>query len=351
MKKRVIGLLLAVAFCVSILAGCGASSKTAANFSEAKADMASAQAMAPVKEEPKKAEPKAEAMKEMKKTSADQAANGAAPADKKAGVSAVTTGSTERSAVNAILEQRKIIRNANVTVEVENFDEAYGKIKTLINGFGFIQESNIRTEKVYVDSKEKLIKRGTVVIRVDKQKFEDVLSGISGLGVQTEQLIKTDDVTEQFFDVESRLRLLKYEENRLEQYLNKISDPDTIFKTESRLTDIRHEIESLTGTLKKWSDLVELSTITINMNEKSPAGSKITEVKSYSDRLSGGLNESMKGVVKFFGELLIFIVSALPVLIVLALLVWLGFAIYRRAARAKRKGSGITYNKDDGQSM
>ena len=121
--------------------------------------------------------------------------------------------------------------------------------------------------------------------------------------------IKSDDVTDKFFDIESRLRLLKYEESRLEEYLKKITDPDTIFKTEARLMEIRHEIESLTGNLNKLSNLVQLSTITINMSEKIPAGEK---AGSYWQRLASGFTESFKGVVGFCAESLIVVVAALP---------------------------------------
>ena len=54
-----------------------------------------------------------------------------------------------------------------------------------------------------------------------------------------------------------------------EEIFEKVEDPDIIFKTEKQLTEIRHEIETLTGTLNKLNDLVELSTITINMDEKA----------------------------------------------------------------------------------
>ena len=281
----------------------------------------------------------------------EEAAAAPAPKTMDSSAAAVTENNTASSDVaNAILNQRKIIRNANVTVEVDDFDVAYGKIKTQINGFGFVQESNIKKEKVYVNSKEMLITKGVVIIRVDKDKFDDVLYGIKGLGLMTDENIKSDDVTEKFFDTDSRLRVLKLEESKLEQYLDKLTDPDTIFKTESRLTDIRQEIEGLTGTLKKLSDLVDLSTITINISEKSAVPNEPDKPKSYWERLFGGFTASFKGVIHFCGEFVIDIAQAIPVLILLGLLGFAVWGIYRKFYK-KRISKAAEKSKNDDMQM
>jgi hypothetical protein len=86
-------------------------------------------------------------------TAADAEASNGSSAAKPAGqtdgqaVSSSGTGdSSTQSAYNAILAQRKIIQNADVTVEVDNFDQAYSKLKSAINAFGFVQETNIHKD-------------------------------------------------------------------------------------------------------------------------------------------------------------------------------------------------------------
>lgn len=250
------------------------------------------------------------------------------------------TGEASKAVNNPIVNQRKIIRNANITVEVDNFDAAYGKIEYIIGSTGYVQESKINKTKHYVDDKEILITKGVIIIRVDAEKFNEVLKDIKGLGLLTDENIKTDDVTAQFFDVESRLRLIRYEESRLEEYLKKIEDPDTIFKTESRLTDIRHEIEQLTATLNKLSDLVKLSTITINMNEKLPDSLAKPADTSYLGKLKSNFLESLYAVVEFLGNLLIFTVSSLPSLLLLAIIFFAAYFIYKKFYKNKTRKHG-----------
>lgn len=338
MSRKIICLLTVLVLMLSVLTGCGSSSASSADTEPA----VTAAAAAPTDTSKKPAS------KSSSKSSAvfDSKSNGGEIA---LGEGSSSTGSSGQSEVNAILSERKVIRNSNVTVEVEDFDVSYGKIKTLINGIGYVQDANIKTEKQYEGTKEKLIKRGIIVIKVDKLKFEDVISGIRGLGLLVEENVKSDDVTDQYFDTESRVRLLKYEQSRLEEYLKKITDPDVIFKTEDKLTDIMHQIESLTGTLNKWDNLVQLSTITINMSE-SKAGSSIPEVKdsSYGSKLSDGFTESLKGVVNFLGGVLVVIVKVLPVLVLLGLFGFIGYLIYRKFFANKNNN---TNNKNNNNNL
>ncbi len=249
----------------------------------------------------------------------------------------VETGESSKAINNSILDQRKIIRNANISVEVDNFDTAYGKIEYIISNVGYVQESKISKVKHYVDKKEVLITNGVLIIRVDADKFSGVLKDIKGLGLLTDENIKTDDVTEKFFDIDSRLRLIRYEESRLEEYLKKIQDPDTIFKTEKRLTEIRHEIEQLTGTLNKLSNLVKLSTITINMNEKVPNSTIEPVEPTYVSKLKDNFLDSLSGVIEFLGNLLILIVAALPVLVLLGLILLIAYFFAKKFLKNKIK--------------
>lgn len=250
----------------------------------------------------------------------------------------VGTGETSAAVSNAIIDQRKIIRNANISLEVDNFDVAYGKIEYIISNVGYVQESKIGKVKHYVDNKEVLVTNGVIVIRVDSDKFNSILKDVKGLGLLTDENIKTDDVTDKFFDIESRLRLLRFEESRLEEYLKKIDNIDNIFKTERQLTDIRHEIEQLTGNLNKLSNLVKLSTITINMNEKVPkSSSEPPEEPTYLSKLKENFLDSLSGVIEFLGNLLLFIVAILPSLVVLGIVIFVVYLVWKKRLKNKIK--------------
>ena len=244
-----------------------------------------------------------------------------------------TSGSSSGfSAYNEILADRKVIFNANITMEVEDYNESYGKIQSIISGNGFVQNSNSTKDKYYdEDGNEKYTSRGVIVIRVARDKFESILGNIKDLGNVLEENIYTDDVTDKYFDVESRLKILRLEEERLISYLMDIKDPEIIFKYEKRLTEVRQEIESYTGTLRKWDNLVELSTITINLKEMRPETKlRVLSVKkNYWQKLADKFVTSLEGTVKFLGNAVIFLAQALPVLVFLTLMCIVFYLVIR----------------------
>ncbi len=334
MQKRIIGIILALIMVVSVFTGCGSSksSNTAASPKASASGAASDMANYSMAE---KAD--YDGVEESKEK----------PAREEEADSLAGSGSSVSAAdvSNAILAERKIIRSANLTIEVENFDSAFSNIESILLGIGFIQETNINTDRVYVDEKQVLVKNGTIVLRVDKTKFDSVIGKLRGIGDVFNYTTNGQDVTEQYVDVESRLRLLKMEQEKLESYLAKIDDLDKIFQAESKLTDIRYQIESLTGNLNKLSSLVDLATITINMNERRPDYKPKPE--SYGDKLLNSLKESLFQVVEFLGDLLIFIVAALPVLIFLGLFILLGVFIFRRIPKKRKKDASIIKSDND----
>ena len=323
MVKRILCLMAALAVIMTLFAGCSANGSKDATMQDAKYRGESDSNTSYLYDNEGEKQSAADERASTEEKSLENASTKMAIAG--------SSGETPQASVNAILAQRKVIRNAFMTVEVDDFDAAYMSIKSMISGFGFIQEANIKSRKIYVDSGERLVKTGTIIIRIDKDKFDGIMSDVKGLGLILDENIKSDDVTDKFFDTESRLRLLRYEEGRLEEYLNKINDPDIIFKTESRLTDIRHEIERLTGTLKKWNDLVELSTITLSINEKTPDSMAVPpKEKTYFEKLSGNFFGSFKGVIRFCGDFMLFLAQALPVLVLLLLISLAALIVYRK---------------------
>ncbi|AUS95562.1 hypothetical protein CDQ84_17140 [Clostridium thermosuccinogenes] len=338
MLKRVLCLLIAAVLVFSSMAGCGSKSskKTASSVAYDKSLMSNSKA------DYNSAGSDGDAGKAENETAeADQAAN----ADSISGA-----GISTASLSNAILSERKLIRSANVTVEVDDFEKAYGQLKTLINAIGFIQESSIRKDKRYIDSQEVLLTRAVIILRVDKDKFEQVVDGISGLGTLIDQSIYGEDVTDKYFDKEARLRLLRFEESRIEEYLKKLTDLDAIFRVERQLTEIRHEIESLTGTLKKWDNLVELSTITVNMNEKEPeANAGDSKGKSYLTRLKERFEGGIRGLISFCGDVVLFLVGILPTLLLLAVLGLIAYKVYRAFSKKTPKAPADKSSEENTQ--
>lgn len=277
--------------------------------------------------------------------------NTSSSAEKPASEGIIATGydpaaaATSNSGVTLdILAQRKVIRNANLNVEVDDFYSSYGNLQAMIAGIGYVSETNIHRDFYYFEEERRTRVTGIITLRVDASRFDDILNDIKGLGEVIDDRIYSTDVTDQFYDTEGRLKILKIEYAYLEEYMKSLKDPDSIFKTRMRMTELQTEIEQLTGTLNKWTDLVELSTIYIQMTEKYPE-EMIKTKQTYWDRLKESLGSSLTGIVEALGNVLIFIIDAIPTLVILGLIGLLGYWIVRRFI-LKRKAPPQEVKKD-----
>lgn len=251
------------------------------------------------------------------------------------------TGSALASTVSTnpsldILADRKVIRNANLSIEVDDFYHAYGNLQAMLNGIGYVSESNIHRD-FYAYEGEKITRvSGDITIRVDARHFDNILNDVKGLGDVIDDRIYSNDVTDQFYDTEGRLKILKIEYEYLEEYMRSLNDPDSIFKTRMRMTELQTEIERLTGTLNKWSDLVELSTIYIQMAEKYPEELTPKKTNTYWDRMKNAMADSLAGIVDALGDLLIFIIEAIPTLVILGIIGLAGYKAVKKIIRKKK---------------
>ena len=96
--------------------------------------------------------------------------------------------------------ERKIIRDARLTIEVKKFDPAFEKVSDVTRELGgFITNSAIT-----LGTRQE--KSGTIVIRLPSESFDRALTIFSNLGIVRQKNIEGKDVTEEYYDTEARLK-------------------------------------------------------------------------------------------------------------------------------------------------
>ena len=227
---------------------------------------------------------------------------------------------------NADLEGRKIIYNANSIINVKDIKSAYNSIvnKTQEVG-GYIANSNIHD----INSQ--------ITIKVPAQKLKEFLTYLDTLGDSKESSISTNDVTDQYTDTKSRVKNLKAQEEQILLIMKKAVTVDEILKIQNELSRVRGEIESYEGRINMWDKLVELSTVTVNLNKVQEIGGKEVKVAFISwNEIIKGMSNGFKGtlnfVVRFISSVFVVIISAIPVIPFIAIGVWL-FIKYRKKTK------------------
>jgi len=161
------------------------------------------------------------------------------------------------------LSNRKLIRNAQVELEILSFDVAVQKITAFANEErGYVATTN--SEK---QANGKL--RGQVVVKVVPENLDRFVQKIHDLGELKNQTLGTEDITKAYFDTDSRLKNARVMEQRLIDMLKKKSDDiNDLLQVERELGRVREQIEQMQGELKYWDSQVQFATVTIQLTEK-----------------------------------------------------------------------------------
>ncbi|HZL72524.1 MAG TPA: DUF4349 domain-containing protein, partial [Planctomycetota bacterium] len=162
-----------------------------------------------------------------------------------------------------VVDDRKIIRNADLHLEVDKYDDAYKAIGEITRAKkGFIAGAS--TTKL---ANGKI--RATVTLRIPPEQFEETLAELGKLGVVRHQGISTSDVTKQYQDLASRLKSKETLVERLKKVL--LEGKGTVkelMEVEVQMGATIEQIESIKGELKYYDNLVGMSTITMQVFEK-----------------------------------------------------------------------------------
>lgn len=285
---------------------------------------------------------------------------GVAPAEKPSGEADLQEGgntnsgwSTEASEqlgdkTNELVSQMgsKIIKSGYLAMETLDFEETTSEIiRKVQQAGGFIASSNIQGWS-RADLKNKPMRQAHYKVRIPSQKFEQFITDAGELGNVTRNESWGEDVSSQYFDTEARLKSLTIQEERLLTILSKAEELTDIIELERELSSIRYEIENLTGTLRKYDNLVAYSTLELDVREVEEIKEIEEDPVTLWEKIVSIFQKSIESAGEIAEGMLLFLIGAIPFLLLLGivLLILLGILRLVRMVRKttpteKRKAS------------
>lgn len=222
----------------------------------------------------------------------------------------------------------KIIQTGNISMESLKFDESVSKTLDYVTSIGgYAESSNIQGQGI--SSGNTAMKRtANYVFRVPSDKYLDFFSKMKGYGVVTSEQSQGQDITDQYFDTDARLKSLKIQEERELVLLQKAIKLSDILELEKELNNVRYQIESYTGTLRKWDSLVNYSTVKVTIREVNEAKIIVpTKEKGLWARMAYSFTYSMKQLGEITQSFIVLLVAMLPFLAVLSVILFVAFYI------------------------
>jgi hypothetical protein len=221
---------------------------------------------------------------------------------------------------------RRIIRTGNVELVVPDLDGATLRLQKLVEDHkGFIAHSDVRGTKG---------ERRTAswTIRIPADEYQATMDSLPRLGELLGNRTDSQDVSEEYYDIEARLKNKQVEEKRLLEHLQKSTGKlDEILAVEKELSRVREEIERFQGRLNKLSNLTSLTTITISMQEIKdyvPPSSP-----SFGTSVSRTFDDSAGTLGSFLRNIVLFAVAVAPWLPLVAVVIGLPWWLIRRRVR------------------
>lgn len=233
---------------------------------------------------------------------------------------------------------RTIIRNGSVAIEVESVADSFERVRQIAEGAGgFVAESSFTGSG---DSQS-----ASLTLRVPAARFGDVVAELQGMALEVRNVTSSSqDVTEEFTDLEASLRNLRAVEQQYLTLLSRAEAIEDILLVQDRLNGVRYEIERVQGRLNLLENLTSLATIRVSLSPDDGAVTRVEGGSGFTERISEAWESSLDAIATVGTTIAVALVWSwwlLPVLVVLAWLV-------RRYAVRTGRGAGARVDTPEG---
>lgn len=219
---------------------------------------------------------------------------------------------------------RKIIRNVSLGLETQDFDNVVNTIESEINSLGGYAESIEMNDLLSSTNRY-----CTITARIPSTKLDSFVNKVDKTGNVVSKSMSAEDVTVNYVDMQSHVKVLKAEQKRLLELIEKAVDLDSIILLENRLTEIRYELESYESQLRTYDNLVEYSTVNISIQEVIRY-TQLVEKDSTWQQMKSGLKDTLYDIKDNFAGFIIWITSNLPYIIFWGVVIIVGIVFIKK---------------------
>lgn len=231
--------------------------------------------------------------------------------------------------------ERKVIYTADLHIEVKNYQKTVNDIQNQVSKFnGYIVDSSM------YEDQENESKHGQITVRIPQEKFQEFIKLVEeGSYKVLESSTSGQDVTEEYIDLESRLKSKRVVEERLISFMEQAEKTEDLLKISSDLAEVQEQIEEITGRMKYLQNKSDLATVSIYIEENKVefSGTGKDNLNTW-DQTKQQFMKSINFLITAFSSFFIFFVGNLPVFILIGIIILVViFSIKRRKGRQQKE--------------
>lgn len=231
---------------------------------------------------------------------------------------------------NQAAREQLIIRNGDLSIVVQDSDAAAADIAQLAESLdGWLVSSDLFESSGY--------KRGSVTIRVPAERFDAAVAEIKAMALEVRsESTSSQDVTEEYVDLESRLANLEATADRVRGFLDEARNVEDALDVNRELSRLENDIEVIKGRMQYLSQSAAFSTLTVNLMPDEP--SQPVEIGGW--RPEGVAKDAIEALITTLQTVANAAIwggiFCLPLVVLVGVpLFFIGRAIYRRRQRGK----------------
>ena len=209
-------------------------------------------------------------------------------------------------------QDRMVIYQANMHIEVKEYDKVEKQIQDKVAKLnGYIVET-----ATYNRNENSI--EGYLMVKVPQESFYAFLNDVEETSINVhERQISGSDVTEEFVDLESRLKSKRVVEERLLSFMENAKKTEDLLKISADLGDVQQEIEQIVGRMNYLQNNVNYSTVTIHIQEKLLNVSSMQNPDELNTWLKAKslFMDTVNGIITFFSGVFVIVVGLSPIIV------------------------------------
>lgn len=244
---------------------------------------------------------------------------------------------------------RKLIRNVDVSLQTLEFDKVTDRIKQTVKTLGgYIENSGTYGGSYYGGGR----RSSNITARIPQEKLDYFLDTALADATVISMNENTEDITLRYSDLESKVEALNIEYDRLTELLTKADSIESVIALESRLSEVRYELESIRSSLKSYDNRVTYSTVYLYIEEVEI----ITPAKkaTFGEKITTGFAEGTRDFVEGLEEFAVWFISNIFSLLLTAIIIFAVVKIGKkirntrknRPAKEKKPGKKLFAGKN-----
>lgn len=247
------------------------------------------------------------------------------------------------------LANAKMVYTANIEAETTDYDACTASLEELVEDLGGYLE--YASTSSYGDGS----RRASYTVRVPAGQFKGFLTSVGEISHVVSQDRNADNISERYYDTESRLETQKTKMDRLQMLLAKAETMEDIIDLENAISETEYQIEQLTGSLRHYDSLVDFATVEIGLREVLRLTTVEEAPPTFGRQLGSAFTEGLRSFGDFLQGVAIFLAYNWIWLVILALILLVVIKLSRRKQvqrtetfrQARERGSGFFKRKKD----